>query len=111
MEGKIIVSIFWILGAFLLWLLFSDLRTVEIDENFLHVKNGKVVATIPFSRIGGVEQEWILFKYPIIVVKLKTVTRFGSEIRFTPHYVFMLLYRQHPVVNELRRLAKTPVNY
>lgn len=109
-EGKFIYLVFWTIGAFIFWGVFNDLRTVEVDASFLYVKNGGITVTVPFSIIKSVQQEWIMLRYPVIVVRLKIPTGLGLEIKFMPHYVFMLLYRQHPVVNQLRRLANLPAN-
>ncbi len=109
-EGKFAYFIFWSIGALIFWGLFNDLRTVEVDANFLYAKDGRITATIPFSIIESVKQEWMLLRYPAIVVKLKIPTKLGLEIKFIPYYVFTLFYRQHPVVDELKHLANLTVH-
>jgi hypothetical protein len=107
-NGRFLFFMSWMIGTFIFWALFYDLRSVEVDANFLYAKNGRIAAAIPLSTVKSVQQEWLMLRYPVIVVKLKIPTRLGSEIKFIPYYAFTWFYRQHPLVNELKHLAKLP---
>jgi hypothetical protein len=104
LSGKATYCFFWVVGSFLLWGLYRDLRTVVVDAQFIYVTHNNAMAIIPISEVKGVYQI-TLFRHPVIIVELKNKARFGSEIRFIPYYVFRLPFTHHPVVDELKRLT------
>lgn len=109
-SGRLLFFISWMIGAFIFWALFHGLRSTEVDANFLYAKKGRIAVAIPLSTIKSVRQDWLMLRYPVIVVELKIPTSLGSEIKFIPYYAFTWFYRQHPLVNELKHLAKLPVS-
>lgn len=108
-SGKGMYFFFWTIGSFLLWGLYGNLATVVIDERFIYVTHNKDMAIIPISEIKSVHQI-ILLRHPVVIIELKNLARFGSEIRFIPYQVFRLPFTNHPVVDELKYLAKIKIN-
>ncbi len=107
----IAVSLLCILVGTLISLsLFADLRTVEVDADFMYIKDGKTKVAVLLRMIKSVRQEWRLSNPDVIVVSFKTTTKFGDEIRFVPYTVFRWFFQQHPLVKELKHLANLPVN-
>jgi hypothetical protein len=106
--GKGAYFICFVIGAFIFWGMYKDLRTVVIDNNFLYISDSKQTTIIPISEMKGVQQI-ILFRLPVIIVELKDGTKFGSEVRFVPYTAFRLPFTQHPVVDELKHLAHLSV--
>ena len=107
-SGKAAYFFFWTIGAFLFWGLYRDFGTVVIDDHFIYVTQNRNMAIIPISEIKSVHQI-TFFRHLVVVVELKNLARFGSEIRFIPYTVFRLPFTHHPVVDELRRLAKLEI--
>lgn len=108
-EGKVIYSVFFVLGALLIWAWNSDLKTVETDATFLYVSDGRFEAIVPHLMIKSVRQSW-WGREPVIIVKFKVATRFGDQIEFLPYHYFRWPFSQHPVVNELKSLACLPLH-
>jgi hypothetical protein len=107
-SGKAAYFFFWIIGIIVIWGLCSNLRIVVVDNSFMYVSDSKQTTIIPISEIKGVQQI-ILFRLPVIIVELKKRTKFGPEIRFVPYTAFRVPFTQHPVVDELKRLAHLSV--
>jgi hypothetical protein len=107
-DGKAIISLLFVFGVFIIWVLYGNLRTVETDSSFLYVSDGRNQAVVPHMMIENVYQSW-LSREPIIVIKFKVATKFGDRIEFLPYQVFRWPFAQHPVVKELKRLACLPL--
>jgi hypothetical protein len=103
-DGKVIFCFFFVFGVFIIWVLYGSLKTVETDSNSLYVSDGRYQVIIPHMMIQDVYQSW-LSREPIIVIKFKVATKFGERIEFIPYRVFRLPFSQHPVVDELKRIA------
>ena len=108
-SGKATYFFFWTIGAFLFWGLYRNFGTVVIDDHFIYVTHNRDMAIIPMSEIKSVYQN-TLFRHLVVIIELKNVARLGSEIRFIPYHVFRLPFTNHPVVDELKRLAKLEIN-
>lgn len=94
------------LGVLLFLGMYFRLMDVEIDERFMYVTYGKMNMQIPFSMIKNVRESHFLFQKPIIVVELKAEAKIGSVIKFVPRALWGRVALQHPIVGQLKELAK-----
>ena len=102
-----ILLLVWIAGsAFLLWDSFR-LKAVSVDENLLYVSNYLKEIAIPLSHIYDVTENIWLNTHPVSIY-LKSPSEFGGRIVFMPKTRF-LFFSSHPVVKELKQLAKSGV--
>ena len=101
------------LGSFLLWLVMSAfiywtcarLKKVSVDDHNLYVSNYFREIAIPLSYITQVtENVWI--NHEPVTVHLQFSTEFGDTIVFMPKTRMFHLFSEHPVVGELRSLAR-----
>jgi hypothetical protein len=95
----------WIAGtAFILWVC-AGLKRVRVDEKSLYLSNYFREITVPLNMIAEVtENRWINI-HPVTVHFL-TTTEFGQKITFMPTMRFFGLWSSHPVVAELKQLAR-----
>lgn len=97
----------WIAGsAFLLWDTVR-LKVVNVDEHFLYVSNYLKEITIPLADIYDVTENVWLNTHPV-TIHLKSRSEFGNRIVFMPKTRF-LFFSSHPVVKELKQLARSRV--
>ena len=102
-----ILLLVWIAGsAFFLWDSFR-LKAVSVDENLLYVSNYLKEIAIPLSHIYDVTENVWLNTHPV-TIHLKSPSEFGGRIVFMPKTRF-LFFSSHPVVKELKQLAKSGV--
>ena len=95
----------WIAGsAFLLWDSVR-LKVVNVDENFLYVSNYLKEIAIPLSEIYDVTENVWLNTHPV-TIHLKKPSEFGGRIVFMPKTRFSF-FSSHPVVKELKQLARS----
>jgi hypothetical protein len=102
---KFIFLLFWILGiAFIYWTCMR-LMAVSVDDNFLYVSNYFKEISIPLSNIYDVtENRWINI-HPV-TIHLKSPSEFGDKIIFMPKVRVFSFFSSHPVVAELKELAR-----
>jgi hypothetical protein len=102
---KFIFLLIWIIGiAFLYWSCIR-LKAVSVDEDFLYVSNYLREISIPLSNIYDVtENRWINI-HPV-TIHLKSPSEFGDKIIFMPKVRVFSLFSSHPVVAELKELAR-----
>lgn len=95
----------WIAGsAFVYWNCIR-LKEVSADDNFLYVSNYLREIAIPLSEIRDVtENVWINI-HPV-TIHLKSPSEFGDKIVFMPKVRFFAFFSSHPVVEELKELAR-----
>ena len=96
----------WLAGsAFICWSCIR-LKEVSVDEDFLYVSNYLKEVAIPLSEIQDVtENVWVNI-HPV-TIHLKSPSEFGDKIVFMPTVRFFTLFSSHPVVTELKELAKS----
>lgn len=87
-----------------LWL-FWPLKKIAIDDNNLYVSDFHTEITIPISEIEKVS-EFILSKPRRVTIHLKNPTQFGRKIVFLAMYRPFGFLSSHPIVAELRELAR-----
>jgi hypothetical protein len=97
--------VIWIVGtAFILWGC-SGLKRVRIDKNRLYVSNYIREIHVPLSDVRDVtEVRWINI-HPVTVY-FRDTTEFGDKIKFMPKVRFLLSWSSHPIVGELKSLAR-----
>jgi hypothetical protein len=102
----LVVALVALWSLFFLWIN-RRLKFVSVDENNLYVSRLLREKTIPLSEVEDVRLTTIGFVWVGIYFKSKTA--FGKKIFFMPtiekSFVFSF-QRYHPVVDELKNLAK-----
>jgi len=94
----------WVFGsAFILWTN-SGLKRVRVDSENLYVSNYLREISVPLTMITDVTENRWLSIHPV-TVHFGSMTGFGQRITFMPPLQYFGLWRTHPVVAELRRLA------
>jgi hypothetical protein len=103
-ELKFIFLSAWIAGTtFILWLC-AGLKRVRMDDKTLYVSNYSREIAISMSLIENVtENRWINI-HPVTVY-FKEDTPFGAKVTFMPKKR-LFMWRRHPIVAELKRLAR-----
>lgn len=100
--------VLWVLvvgSAFIYWSCIR-LKEVSVDDDFLYVSNYLKEISIPLSNIYDVtENVWINI-HPV-TIHLSSPSEFGDKIIFMPKTRFFALFSSHPVVKELKVLARS----
>lgn len=93
------------------WFLFDALRLkyVSVDDDFLYVSNYAREIAIPLADIYDVTENFWLKHHPV-TVHLQHPSEFGDKIVFMPKTRFWG-FTSHPVVNELKQLARSKGAY
>ena len=105
---KWIFLVAWIVGCAVIYWTCIRLKEVSVDDNFLYVSNYLKEIAIPLSEIRDVtENKWINL-HPV-TIHLKSPTEFGDKIVFMPTVRYFAFFSSHPVVNELKELARTRI--
>ena len=95
----------WVAGAVFVWWNCVRLKRVSVDDNFLYVSNYLKEIAIPLSDIHDVtENRW--FNIHPVTIRLKASSEFGDKIVFMPTTRFFAFFSSHPVVSELKELAR-----
>ena len=93
-----------VFSAFIGWLCLG-LKKVKTDGVKLYVSNYFKEIVIPLNAVTDVtENKWINI-HPV-TIHLKTSTEFGDQIKFMPHVRLFTFFSSHPIVGELKKLAK-----
>jgi len=99
----------WVLLGFSLILtasnwLYMRLKTIDVDDHNLYISNFTKEISLPLSEILNVTQNrWL--RGELVTIHLKSASEFGKKILFLPRFRFFP-FGQHPVVRELKALAK-----
>ncbi len=100
----------WIIGSAVIFLLGVRLKKVSIDGSSLYISNYLKEISVPLADIERVtENVWINI-HPV-TIHLKSSSEFGGSILFMPKARFGGWFSSHPVVAELRELAKSQIKY
>ncbi len=95
----------WV-GAFIFLIWFSyRLKSVRIDGDLLFIKNYRKEISTPLSNITDVSESYWGDPKTIKLV-FRDATEFGEQISFLGQEFHFAFWRSHPVVHELRKLAK-----
>jgi hypothetical protein len=105
-DPKWLFLLLWVVGsAFIYWNCIR-LKEVSVDENFLYVSNYLKEIAIPLSEIQDVtENVWVNI-HPV-TIRLNSPSEFGDKIVFMPSVRFFAFFSSHPVVDELKELARS----
>ena len=102
---KLYFLFLWIVGSAFIYWLCARLKKVSVDDRFLYVSNYIKEIAVPLTEIYDVtENVWINI-HPV-TIHLKFPSEFGDKIRFMPKTRFFAWFSSHPIVNELKELAK-----
>ena len=102
---KWIFLLIWVVGSIFICWDSIRLKEVSVDDSFLYVSNYLKEVSIPLSEIYDVtESSWV--NYHPVTIHLKSPSEFGDEIVFMPTTRFFNVFRSHPVVSELKELAR-----
>jgi hypothetical protein len=99
------VLLFWIAGAGLMWWHCARLKVVHVDDNFLYVSNFLKEIAVPLSDICDVTESLWSNVHPV-TIHLKSPSEFGNKIVFMPTHRMFAFFSSHPVVDEIKRLAR-----
>lgn len=96
----------WLAGCAFIYWNSVRLKEVSVDEDFLYVSNYLKEVVIPLSEIEDVtENVWVNI-HPV-TIRLKSPSEFGDKIVFMPTARYFAFFSSHPVVAELKELAKS----
>jgi hypothetical protein len=98
---------FIILGLILsviTYLLFAQVKSVEVDDNFIYISNYLKMVRVPLHAIEDISEDRYLTIRPVYV-RFAYKTEFGRTVSFLPKF-HMWFLDPHPVVDELRRLSR-----
>jgi len=91
-------------GASLYWFCMR-LKRVEMDDDALYVSNYLHETSVPLQEIDDVrENRWVNIRP--VTVTFRTDTDFGERVVFMPTTRWWKFWREHPVVDELRRASQ-----
>ena len=96
----------WVAGSVFIWWSCVRLKAVSVDDNFLYVSNYLKETAISLSDIHDVaENRWVNI-HPV-TIQLKASSEFGDKIVFMPTARSFAFFSSHPVVSELKELARS----
>jgi len=95
----------WVLGStFILWSC-ARLKRVRLDGGRLFVSNYLRESSVPLAMIDEVtENRWLNIRP--VTLRFRGATDFGDRICFMPKARWFPFWRPHPIVEELRQLAR-----
>jgi len=96
---------FWIPIGFLLLRSCFRLKRVRADTKNLYVSNYLREIEIPFSMIENVTENRWLNHHPV-TIHLNAPTEFECKITFMPKTRLLGFWSEHPVVEEIKRMAR-----
>ena len=105
-PAKWMFVVFWFVGtAFTCW---SGIRLkeVSVDDDFLYVSNYLKEISVPLSQIYDVTENVWVNSHPV-TIHLNSPSEFGDKIVFMPTTRFFAFFSSHPVVKELKELARS----
>ena len=104
-ASKVMVLLVWVLGSLLIWRTCVPLKRVQLDGTMLLISDYRSTIRVPASDIAEVtENRWISM-HPV-TLHFRRPTEFGSEVVFMPKVRPFGFVSSHPVVAELRDLAR-----
>lgn len=94
----IVFSVFWLFSS-------AGYKHVSVDDDYLYVSNYLRETVIPLSDIYDVTENVWLNTHPV-TIHLKSPSEFGDKIVFMPTTRYFTFFNSHPVINELKQLAR-----
>ena len=95
----------WLTGAAFFYFTVMKFQKVSVDADFLYVSNFIKEIKIPLSEIYDVTEIVWLRGHPV-TIHLKKPSEFGLKITFMPKSQGFKFFKPHPVVPELKEMAK-----
>jgi len=104
-QMRAIFSLVWLIGGAIIWRTSAPLKKVQLEGDALIVSNYLRETRVPLSEIQEVtENRWINIRP--VTIRFRSDTEFGASITFMPKVRPFLFLRSHPIVAELRELAR-----
>jgi len=104
-HGYLIMPLMWIVvSAFVYWSCMR-LKKVSVDDHNLYISNYLKEISVPVSYISNVTENRWINSHPV-TIHLQFSTEFGDSIVFMPKTRWFGFFSSHPVVAELRQLAR-----
>jgi len=97
--------LFWMAGTVFIWWQSSRYKVVHVDRDFLYVSNYLKEIVIPLSEISNVTESRFINAHPV-TIHLSSPSEFGNKIVFMPTVRMFSMFSSHPVVAEIKRLAR-----
>ena len=102
---KWMLLLVWVFGGLLLWRTCARLKRVQLDGATLLVSDYRTTIRVPAADIEEItENRWISV-HPV-TLHFRRPTEFGNEVVFMPQVRPFGFVSSHPVVAELRALAR-----
>jgi len=95
-----------IAGSIFIWRTSVRLKEVSVDQDLLYISNFLKEISIPLSEIRDVSQNHRL-NSQTVTIHLYSPSEFGDKIIFMPTTRFFAHFSSHPVVAELKELARS----
>jgi hypothetical protein len=108
-NPKWIFLLAWVVIAFSIYWSCIRLKEVSVDDNFLYVSNYLKEIPIPLSEVYDVTENVWVNTHPV-TIHLKSPSEFGDKIVFMPKTRAFAFFSSHPVVKELKELARLPTS-
>ena len=96
----------WVVGAAIIYWTAIRLKNVSVDDHYLYVSNYLKEIVVPLSEIYDVTENRWVNTHPV-TIHLKSPSEFGDKIVFMPKTRIFAMFSSHPVVNELKELARS----
>jgi len=98
-------GIFVLLGAGVSIWFAGRLRDVSIDDNYLYVSRFNSGQRIPLEDISDVTENFWLQYHPV-TIHLRSGTPSADKVVFLPTWRMFTSWSSHPIVDELKELAR-----
>ena len=96
----------WVAGTAFMYRTCIRLKEVSVDDGFLYVSNYVKEIVLPLSEIYDVTENLWVNTHPV-TIHLKSPSEFGDKITFMPTTRPFAFFSSHPIVEELKELAKS----
>lgn len=98
--------VIWIAASAFIYWNCVRLKVVSVDDNFLYVSNYLKEIAVPLSEIYDVTENLWINIHPV-TIHLRSPSEFGDKIVFMPKTRLFAFFSSHPVVDELKELARS----
>ena len=95
----------WVMMSAIFYWTGIRLKDVSVDDRFLYVSNYLKEIVLPLSEIRDVTENVWINTHPV-TIHLRSPSEFGDKIVFMPKTRVFAFFSSHPVVEELKHLAK-----
>jgi hypothetical protein len=104
LSAGMMLLIHFVFLAYVLFL-FWPIKKIVIDDHNLYVSDWRTDITVPLTEIERVS-EFIISEPRRVTIHLKNPSLFGRKLVFLATYRTFSFFSSHPIVSELRELAR-----